>query len=103
MREIVMDGGNWTAPDDVYDAFFQAVGAPSWHGHNFNALRDSIAVGRINKIEVPYLVRIRNYASIGLGAKSMARDFVEFIKQLRESGCPVDIEVENGKTNCRLE
>ena len=42
MREIIMDGKGWNASDDVYDAFFEAIGAPSWHGHNFNALRDSI-------------------------------------------------------------
>ena len=95
MQEIVMDAGNWRVPDDVYDAFFQAVGAPSWHGRNFNALRDSITVGRINKVEVPYLIRLKNYSSVGSGAKSMATDFIEFIKQLRESGCAVDITVEN--------
>jgi RNAse (barnase) inhibitor barstar len=95
MREIVMDGGKWAAADDVYNTFFQAVGAPSWHGHNFNALRDSISVGRINEIEVPYLIRIRNYASIGPEAKSMARDFVELIKELHQSSCPVDVEIED--------
>jgi len=95
MQEIVLDGRNWSAGNDVYDAFFKAVGAPSWHGRNFNALRDSIAIGRINKIEAPYVVRIKNYASIGAGAKSMAADFVQFIKEMHESGCPVDIEIEN--------
>jgi RNAse (barnase) inhibitor barstar len=95
MREIVMDGKGWIAPGDIYESFFQAVGAPGWHGRNFNALRDSIAVGHINKIEVPYLIKIKNYAAIGAEARSMASDFVEFIKQLRESGCPVDIQAES--------
>jgi RNAse (barnase) inhibitor barstar len=95
MREIVMDGGKWVAADDIYDAFFRAVGAPSWHGRNLNALRDSISVGRINEIEVPYLIRIRNYSSIGPEAKSLAGDFVSFIEELHDSGCPVDIETED--------
>ncbi len=95
MREIVLDGKGWSTPDDVYDAFFEAVGAPGWHGRNFNALHDSIATGQINKIEVPYLVRIENYASIGTGARKMAADFVQLIKELREAKCPVDIVVEN--------
>ena len=94
MREIVIDAETWAAADDVYNAFLRAVGAPSWHGHNFNALRDSISLGRINEIEVPYLIRIRNYSSIRPDAQSMARDFVELIKRLRESGCPVDVEIE---------
>lgn len=95
MQEIVLDGKKWNAADDVYDAFFKAVGAPSWHGRNFNALRDSIAIGRINRIEAPYIVKIKNYASIGAGARRMASDFVQFIKQMHESGGPVDIEIEN--------
>jgi RNAse (barnase) inhibitor barstar len=95
MREIIMDGGKWAAADDIYDAFFRAVGAPSWHGRNFNALRDSISVGRINEIEAPYLIRIRNYSSIGPEAKSMAGDFVRLIWELHESGCPVNIETED--------
>ena len=90
-----MDGGKWAAADDIYDAFFRAVGAPSWHGRNFNALRDSISVGRINEIEAPYLIRIRNYSSIGPEAKSMAGDFVRLIWELHESGCPVNIETED--------
>jgi RNAse (barnase) inhibitor barstar len=95
MQEIVMDGGTWTVPDDVYDSFFQAVGAPAWHGRNFNALRDSIGGGRINKVEVPYLIKLKNFASINAEAKPMAVDFIELIKGLRESGIPVDINIEN--------
>jgi RNAse (barnase) inhibitor barstar len=97
MREIIIDGKNWSRPEDIYDALFEAVGAPEWHGRNFNALRDSIAFGGINKIEVPYLIRIKNYSSIGEEAKSIARDLVGLIKELRGSGCAVDITVENGE------
>ena len=79
---------------DVYDAFFKAVGAPSWHGRNFNALRDSIYTGEINEIETPYIIRIANYGSIGPNAKSIARDFVELIQELKKAGCSVDIQVD---------
>jgi len=95
MKEIILDGKDWDEVDDVYDAFFAAAGAPSWHGRNFNALHDSIVVGQINKVEVPYLIKIKNFGLIGSGAKGMAADFVQLIKDLRESGCPVDIETEN--------
>jgi RNAse (barnase) inhibitor barstar len=60
MTELILDGSTWTNNDDVYDAFFRAVGAPSWHGRNFNALNDSIATGSINKVEVPYTLVIAN-------------------------------------------
>lgn len=90
-----MDGANWHTPDDVYNAFFQAVGAPSWHGRNFNALRDSIATGHVNKIEIPYVIKIKNFRAIGTGAADMVGEFVRLIRELRATGCPVDIELQD--------
>ncbi|HKQ87100.1 MAG TPA: barstar family protein [Candidatus Acidoferrales bacterium] len=95
MREIVLDGSRWISSKDVYDSFLTAVGAPNWHGHNFNALRDSIGVGGINSIEVPYKVRIKNFSLIGAGAKRMADGFAQLIGELRDSGCPVDIQIDD--------
>lgn len=95
MQIVELDGRNWSVADDIYLAFFAAVGAPTWHGHNFNALRDSISVGQINAINVPYNIRIKNYSAIGAGAKEMASNFVHLIEELRESGCPVGITIEN--------
>ena len=51
--------------------------------------------GQINKIEVPYLVKIENFSSIGQGARGVAQDFVQLIKELHNSGCPVNIEVQD--------
>jgi RNAse (barnase) inhibitor barstar len=61
VRELVLDGRGWTTDDDVYNAFFKAVGAPVWHGRNYNALNDSIAGGDINQVEVPYRIVISNF------------------------------------------
>ena len=57
MKDIILDSARWSTKDDVYDAFFRAVGAPEWHGRNFDALRDSIARGLINQVECPYWSR----------------------------------------------
>ncbi len=95
MRQIVIDGKNWAAPDDFYDSLFQAVGAPAWHGRNFNAVRDSIYTGGINKIEIPYLIKILNYGSIGARVRKITDDFIALIKEMQKSGCPVEIEVEH--------
>ena len=46
MTELVLNGADWTTKDDVYDAFFCAVGAPEWHGRNLDALADSIRGAR---------------------------------------------------------
>jgi RNAse (barnase) inhibitor barstar len=95
MKELFLNGAEWKTSDDVYDAFFKAVGAPPWHGKNFNALNDSIAGGNINKVEVPYCVVIQNYGLIGAGAKKMADDFIDLIYEIGARGCPVEIRTDN--------
>ena len=95
MREITLDGSRWTSSEDIYNSFLTAVGAPAWHGHNLDALQDSIAAGQINSIEVPYKIKIKHFGRIGAGARGMADNFVQLIRELRDSGCPVDIEIED--------
>lgn len=97
MKELVLEGAGWQSSDDVYDALFGVVGAPSWHGRNFNALRDSIARGRINEIEVPYRLIIRNYDAMGAGAKSTADGLVQLLRALAEEGCPVEVRTDAGE------
>jgi RNAse (barnase) inhibitor barstar len=83
------------AKDDLYDAFFRAVGAPEWHGRNLDALNDSIAIGSINEVEVPYRLVIRNYDKIDGDAKKMTDAFVDLIHEIAARGCPVEIRVED--------
>jgi RNAse (barnase) inhibitor barstar len=91
---LVLDATHWNSDDDVYDSFFEAVGAPSWHGRNLDALNDSIAHGCINLIETPYTLIIKNYGKMGYGARGMAKKFVDFISELEERGTRVSIQVE---------
>jgi RNAse (barnase) inhibitor barstar len=93
MKELLLDGSGWKTADDVYDAFFAAVGAPVWHGRNFNALNDSIAAGRINAIELPYRIVITNFDLICGKAMGMATDFTDLILEIAARGCPVEIEL----------
>ena len=95
MKELMLDGAGWTTNDDVYSAFFLAVGAPEWHGRNFNALNDSIANGSINKVEVPYRVVLKNYDLISGEAKKMTDDFVDLIHEIEARGCPVEVRIDN--------
>jgi Barstar (barnase inhibitor) len=92
-----MDGADWKSQDDICDSFFEAVGAPPWHGRNFDAQNDSIGAGQINKIEVPYRLVIRNFDLIGPGAIKMANHFVDLIHELAARGVPVDILVESSR------
>jgi RNAse (barnase) inhibitor barstar len=93
MKEVVLDATRWSTKDDIYDAFFRAVGAPEWHGRNLDALRDSIAGGSINQLEVPYRLVVRNYNRIAGDAKRMADDFIDLIHELGAEGCSVQIRV----------
>ncbi len=94
MKELLLDASNWKTENDVYDSFFRAVGAPEWHGRNFDALRDSIASGQINAVEVPYRVVVRNAGAIGAEAKTILEGFAELIRELAAEGCPVEIRME---------
>jgi RNAse (barnase) inhibitor barstar len=76
-------------------AFFRAVGAPEWHGRNFNALNDSIANGSINEVEVPYRLVLKNYNLISGEAKKRANDFVDLIREIAARGCPVEVRIDN--------
>ena len=94
MKDVNLEGADWQTADDFYEAFFKAVGSPSWHGRNFNALRDSIARGRINDIELPYTIHISGLGKMRTGAKEIVNDFNELIKELRSEGHQVDITLD---------
>lgn len=91
VKELLLNGAEWTCKDDVYTSFFRAVEAPAWHGRNFDALRDSIEIGQINNVEPPYRVIIQNYSQIGAEARQMANDFVDLLREIGARGCPVEV------------
>jgi hypothetical protein len=76
-----------------YDAFFFAVGAPAWHGPNFNALNDSIDGGGINQIEVPYTIVIRNVPIENPFVASFLSDLSSLIANFQAKGCPVQLQI----------
>lgn len=98
-RELVLDASGWNLKSDwywmqdFYSAFFLAVGAPEWPGRDFNALRDSIAGGGINKIEVPYRIIVRNAPSENEMVKSVLNDFADLVHHMQSDGCPVTFAV----------
>ena len=94
MKTIHLEASSWRTGDDFYDAFFKAVGSPSWHGRNFNALRDSIAGGQINNVELPYSVHVTGLSKAAPQAEDIVRDFRDLIRELRAEGHNVEITVE---------
>jgi RNAse (barnase) inhibitor barstar len=94
MKELILDATSWQNSDDVYDAIFRAVGAPEWHGRNFNALRDSIATGFINRVEIPYRIVVKHSGTMGQNAREMLHEFRQLIEELAAEGCQVQIRIE---------
>ena len=88
MREIALNDAEWNSKENLCTSFFRAVGAPSWHGRNFDALVDSIETGQINAIEAPDRIGIQNYTRIGPDARQMAIDFVDLLHEIAVPGCP---------------
>jgi RNAse (barnase) inhibitor barstar len=94
-KDLILDASDWNLKSDwywtqdLYSAFFVAVGAPEWHGRNLDALRDSIGSGGINRIEVPYRIVIRNAPRENEMAKQVLNDFADLIQDLEAKGCPV--------------
>lgn len=93
MKEIVLNGSTWKTENDFYVAFLAAVGAPVWHGHNLDALNDSIGSGGINKIEPPFTVAISGVPLMSLEAKRMVDRFQQLISDLRQRGIQVAIQI----------
>lgn len=95
MKEILLAGSNWKNDGDFYDAFFEAVGAPKWHGRNLDALRDSIGTGSINRLDAPYIIRISGTKSMSPEARQFLERFRKLIDELKEEGIKVDLICEN--------
>jgi RNAse (barnase) inhibitor barstar len=90
MRNIVLDATTWKTSDDFYDALFRGLGAPTWHGRNFNALKDSIITGHINKIELPYTISISGIGKTPPEVRNLVRDFCSLVEKFKASGYVVD-------------
>ncbi len=93
--KLQLDASNWKTADDIYQALFTALGAPAWHGRNFDALNDSIVNGSINAVEVPYTINIEGMRSASHEVQHFVSDLVDFISDREAKGCPVSIRIEN--------
>jgi hypothetical protein len=73
MKQIVPDAGAWRTPEDFYASLLPAIGAPSWHGRNLDAIEETIFYDdRINGLRPPYHVRI-------IGADSLDPALLAFL------------------------
>ncbi len=94
MIDIVISAAELKTPDDFYVAFLSAVGAPPWHGHNLDALWDSIVTGSINRIEPPNQVRITEIDRTSDACKQLIDRFVSLIEEVKVNGTRVEVSYE---------
>jgi RNAse (barnase) inhibitor barstar len=88
---LTLDASSWSTRDDFYVGLFHAVGAPKWHGRNFDALIDSIQTGQINAVEVPYKIEVAGSTMAGSGAQTVLSEFAQLVGFMQSNGCPVSI------------
>lgn len=99
MRIIELDSTSWSTTKDFYAALLAGLGAPKQHGHNINALTDSMIWGGINAVDPPYTIRIRGVSRL---PKDIIREIdlakqalVEARSQFRSShGRDVQVQLE---------
>ena len=54
--EITIVWNQIKTEEDFYSSFLSKLNAPEWHGHNLDALSDSLITGSIHDIEPPYKI-----------------------------------------------
>ena len=87
MLVIKLDATNWRTGDDFYQDLLSALGAPADHGHNLNAIVDSVVWGGMNSIQPPYTVRVSGMKNV----PKQVREEIELVK-----GCLVEARAAYG-------
>jgi hypothetical protein len=93
VEEIELDGQGWTAVDDFYSSYLAAVGAPEWHGHNLDALWDSLTGAGINERNLPFRFRIGGTALMCGDVFEIVGRFQTLVCEAERDGHPVHIEL----------
>ena len=97
---IVLHASAWRTKEDVYSALLPALGAPSWHGHNLDALNDSFCGGAINAVEPPLILRFVGLSRASSEVRSMIAVLEEIVADAREAGRMYEIQkVESEPSN----
>jgi len=99
MRIIDLDATNWNKGLDFYNALLAALGAPEWHSPGIGPLLESMVWMKINEVNPPYTVRIRNTAAMPAEIRNeidllndyLEKDRAEFTKR---NGSDAEVRIE---------
>lgn len=73
IQQIEIDASGWNNEDDLWDGLLDGLGAPSWHGHNLDALWETVTESAvfgldegqtINSVRPPFEIIVKNVASL---------------------------------------
>jgi RNAse (barnase) inhibitor barstar len=91
MQEIVLSGAHWATHDDFYEALLPRLGAPDWHGHNLDALWDSITGGDINSVNPPFRIQINGIDEVTSECKLLVDRVVALMSEAKSQGVIVEV------------
>jgi RNAse (barnase) inhibitor barstar len=91
MQQITLSGEHWTTPYDFYHDLLRSLGAPNWHGHNLDALWDSITGGDINQVNPPFRVTISGIDVMSPNCKILVGRFAAMVSDARAKGYVIEI------------
>jgi RNAse (barnase) inhibitor barstar len=95
MRLIELDATRWTRPKQFYRALLSALGAPVWHGHNLDALNDSIFGGHINQVEPPFRIIIKGGDELDPAMRELLKEASSMFSDGRtETGLDAYLEIQ---------
>ena len=78
---------------DFYSDYLAAVAAPEWHGHNLDALWDSLTGGDINQRNPPFHIQICATAHMGDDVRETVERFKALVCEAKAAGHAVSIEL----------
>jgi RNAse (barnase) inhibitor barstar len=94
VTRIDLDGSRWKNSADFYEALLTALGAPSWHGRNLDALSDTLRGDDINQVRLPFAIHIHGLSTMGPDARSIVTRFAELISDSKAEGAAADLVLE---------
>jgi RNAse (barnase) inhibitor barstar len=74
MRHLTVDVSTCRTKDDLYLSFLVALRVPDWHGHNLDALWDSIT-SDVNGVMPPYVIEVSGSAALSEDAAALLERF----------------------------
>jgi hypothetical protein len=88
MTTLSLDASGWRTREDVWVALLDALQAPGWHGHNLDALDETVRSADVNGVNAPFVVQVTGSAP-GPEAQFEVTRLGSFFRDVSADGVPV--------------